>query len=104
MTQEIDAFIENNETIYILIAVLPITFFRIGWNIITYNKIHSTNYVPGFQKWQKDGLFVNFYCTIIFWWIIKINDKDNVLLFKKIGNWISIISILIFIVSFSLKF
>jgi len=85
-------FVKRNEVVLILLGVLPIVLFRISWNILTYNKINNTNYIPMLQNWQKGGWSVNIYCTFIFWWVIKEEDKEEVQRFKRIGNWISVLS------------
>lgn len=87
-------FVERNETLLTLLSLLPITLLRIGWNILTYNMVHGTSYVPFFQNWQKGGMEVNINSTIIFWWVIKSEDEKEVRRYKRIANWISIFSII----------
>lgn len=89
-------FVKRNEILLILIGVLPIVLFRIGWNILTYNEINNTDYVPMFQNLQKGGGFVNIYCTFVFWWFIKKEDEKSVRNYKRIANFISVVSIICF--------
>ncbi|WP_338765602.1 hypothetical protein WAF17_01985 [Bernardetia sp. ABR2-2B] len=89
-------FVKRNEILLILIGILPIVLFRIGWNILTYNQINNTNYIPLFQNWQEGGFFVNIYCTFTFWWLIKKEDNKSIRKYKYIGNWISVLSIICF--------
>ena len=89
-----ELFLMTNKVLFILLAILPIVLIRITSNIITYNKINGTNYIPGFQK---GGVGVNLHSTVIFWWIYKSTDKPEILKSKKTSNIISIVSIIIFV-------
>lgn len=92
-----DIFVIKYKTLLILLAVIPITLFRIGFNILTYNKIHNTKYIPMLQNWQKGGYMANFSSTFIFWWMSRNNDSETVKRYKKIANIISLISIACFV-------
>jgi hypothetical protein len=84
-------------TVFLVISLLPITLFRIGWNILVWNKIYGTRYIPGFQDWQKGGRSVNMAATFIFWWIGKQEDSNTVKEYKRIGNWISVLSVILIV-------
>ena len=79
-------FVNNHIAVFILAAVLPISLIRIVWNIITYNEINGTGYIPLFQNWQKGGNSVNMYCTFIFWWTLKDSDSITIKQCKKIAK------------------
>lgn len=89
-------FVEDNTDLLLLIGLLPITLGRIGWNILTYNKVNNTSYIPLLQNLQKGGMSVNVYCTFIFWWVIKKDDNKEVEGYKRIANWISVLSVMCF--------
>lgn len=84
------------ELLFFFLGLGPIVGIRIIWNILTWNKIYGTNYIPGFQKFQKGGTSVNLFVTLIFWWIHKSEDTSEVTRYKTIGNWISVLSIIVF--------
>ncbi len=93
---DFELFLIENYHLLILLALLPITLIRISSNIITYNKIYDTKYIPGVHKWQKGGFGVNLYTTFIFWWINQRSDESVIKKAKRISNIISIFSVIIF--------
>ena len=62
----VNIFVENNKFLLILFGFFPIIFFRIPWNILTYNKINKTEYIFLLHNFQKGGWGVGIYCGAIF--------------------------------------
>lgn len=89
-------FFLNNKFLLFMLGLLPIVGIRSFWNIVVWNKIYRTNYIPGFTKFKKGEFNANFYSVIIFWWFKSDGDDSEIRMFKKIGNWISILSLFIF--------
>lgn len=89
-------FVEENRGLLVLIGLLPVLLGRIGWNILTYNKVNNTSYIPLFQDFQKGGTSVNVYCTFTFWWSIYKDDSKEIASYKRIANWISVLSVICF--------
>lgn len=93
----LDILISKNEILFILLGLLPITLLRISWNMMTFNRINNTQHFLLLAQWNKDAIGDSMMCWLIFWWIIKAKDSPQIKAFKKVGNWISIISIILFI-------
>lgn len=89
-------FLLRNEILLFFLGLLPIVGVRSFWNIVVWNSIYKTNYIPGFGKFIVGELNANVYCMLIFWWLYRDTDSNKVRTFKKIGNWISGLSLLIF--------
>lgn len=96
---EMSLFATQYKTLLILGGILPIVLLRISWNILTYNKIHKTNYIPMLQNFQEGGFLVNIYSTFTFWWFIKKGDEEGVKKYKRIANVVSVFSIICLAVS-----
>jgi len=92
-----DISLENSKVGLILLALFPLVLIRPFWNMFTYNVINKTDYYPLFAGWQKGGYFASLYCSFIFWWRIHDDDSNEIIKFKKVGNWISILSIIVFV-------
>ena len=102
MTEEIRQSIatlalENRVLLYFC-GLFPIMAIRTSWNLLTWNKIYGTKYVPGITQFKKSETNVKFYSALIFWWIFTEDDTRNIRAYKKIGNWISALSVIIFVV------
>jgi hypothetical protein len=90
---DVEIFVGMNKVLLLLIGLIPITGFRITYNIKVYNKIYNTHYIPFLQDFQKGGSQVNLMCTVVFWWLIKADDTKSVVSYKKNANAISLFSI-----------
>jgi len=86
-------FVQNNETLLFCFGLIPVVVMRWFGNLVIWNKIYRTNYIPGFAKFKKGEIDANVYCSIIFWWLKKEDDTDEIRTFKNIGNWISVLSL-----------
>lgn len=68
---------------------------RGAFNILIHNKIY--------QNIPKTSVFpIQITCVFIFWWKMKMNDKDEIKRYKKVGNLISIVSSIIFVTGLTL--
>ncbi|RZK26428.1 MAG: hypothetical protein EOO43_02855 [Flavobacterium sp.] len=88
---EFNVLVEKFKILLILLTVI-----RISYNIITYNQINDTKYIPFLQNWQKGGRDVNLYCTFTFWWLFHESDTPRIRSYKSTANWISILSVIWF--------
>jgi hypothetical protein len=87
-------WVENNKTLLILIMLIPVGVIRFAWNVSTWNKIYKTHYLP-VSSLKKGEDNVHLYCFIIFWWLKSKGDTTVVRRYKRIGNWISAVSVII---------
>lgn len=93
-----ELFLIAHMNLILLIALIPITLLRILSNLVTYNKINKTDFLPfGWYKFTEGAPAVNFYTAIIFWWKTMDTDTLEIKRYKKTSNVISIISIVIFL-------
>jgi antitoxin component YwqK of YwqJK toxin-antitoxin module len=93
---KLNVFVLNNEG-WMIILLLSLMGIRVLWNRIIYNMVNGYHYYP-ISKNFIDASGVTVYTMLIFWWFVKPKDSDKVVKYKRIGNWISVISSAFFII------
>lgn len=87
-------FIIKNESLLMFLLLFPLMLVRPVFNIITYNKVNKTNYIPMFQNWQRGGWSVGLEMVMTFWWMPRKHENKSVRNYIKIANTICIITII----------
>lgn len=88
-------FYLDNVLLLFFLGLVPIVGIRPFWNLVVWNNIYKTKYIPGFSMFKKGELNANVYCAMIFWWLRDEKDSKKIKRLKRIGNSISAISVLI---------
>ena len=91
---EINLFVEKNMMLLIAIFILPINALRLFLNIHTYNEIYGTNYNPLVRGLKRGEQFTHLYCMLVFWWISKSDDTEEIKKLKRSSNRVSGIAVL----------
>lgn len=95
---DIEVFMIRNGILLILLAVLPIIAIRFYFNVIVYNRINGTKYIPFLQNWQRGGHYASIICLFTFWWSRSAEDSPVMMKYKNMANMISVTSVVIFVV------
>jgi hypothetical protein len=92
---DIEVFMIKNRILLILLAVLPIIAIRFCFNVIVYNRMNGTKYIPFLQNWQPGGHYASIVCLITFWWSRNAEDSVVIRKLKNIANAVSATSVVV---------
>lgn len=88
-------FLIKNKSSLIILVLIPLMIVRPIVNIITYNKLNKTQYIPMFQNWQKGGWAVGLEMIMTFWWMPRKHETKEIKNYILSANIICFISVII---------
>ncbi len=90
-------FYEHNKELLLIVMLLFVVGIRSLWNLVTFNKIRGKKHNSVLSYWKDGGWNDALLAPVIFWWLSSANDSTAVAFYKRIGNTICVLSIILFI-------
>ncbi|HYH16410.1 MAG TPA: hypothetical protein VD794_14375 [Flavisolibacter sp.] len=97
-SSRVKVFYERHKTLILYVMFLVVILLRSLWNMVTFYKIKNSRYASAFDYWKKEGATAALLSPFIFWWLRDAGDTSTVRFYKRWGNVIAIVSILVFVV------